>query len=458
MAQYETLAAFSKHGAELLYKDDPLLYQLLEREYHRQADTLTLMASASLADPSVLACEGTSISNVTTEGYPGARFHAGCQLADDIERLAIQRAKAAFQARYANVQPHSGTSANLAVIFGLLRPGATILGMGLDSGGHLTHGARASVTGQYYKGVSYTVDGSGFINYDQVHSLAKEHRPDLIICGASAYPRVLDFKRFRAIADDVKALLLADVSHIAGLIVAGEHPNPIDDAHITTTSTYKQLNGPRGGLILMGKDSDSIAPTGKTTLAQAIDHAIFPFFQGTPSLSVIAAKARALAIVLTPAFKMLASQIVINARVLADYLVAHGYRILTGGSDTHLVLMDVSANGLTGAIAQCALEKCAIIVNKNKIPGDRKRASITSGLRLGTNCATLRGLGENEMLECAELLHRTLTSVTAIGEDDYDLPDSIRRKVQHDVLCLCRRFPIPRYPDDRLISAISVPH
>ncbi len=298
-----TLAEFALQGLELLYEEDQTLYGLLEREYHRQASTLTMIAASSVADPSVLACEGMVVTKVTTEGYPGARFHAGCEFVDQIEQLAIQRAKTAFGARYANVQPHSGSSANEIVMFSLLQPGDTVLGLDLDCGGHLTHGAKASVSGQYFKAVGYGLDPEGFIDYDQVHRLAVEHKPKLIITGASSYPRIIDFKRFREIADQIGAFVLADISHIAGLVVAGEHPSPIDHAHFTTTSTYKQLYGPRGGLILIGKDHDRISPDGERTFAEMIQRAVFPFFQGTPHLSTIAAKARALAFVISPEFK-----------------------------------------------------------------------------------------------------------------------------------------------------------
>lgn len=446
MMNKSVLAEFARRGIELLYRDDPDLYELLEQEYRRQNGVLAMIAASSIADPSVLACEGMATSNVTTEGYPGARFHAGCAVIDEIERLAVERAKAAFGARYANVQPHSGTSANAILTFSLLKPGETIMGLELDSGGHLTHGAKASVSGQYFNAVGYGLDQEGFIDYEQVSRLAHESKPKLIICGASAYPRIIDFKRFRDIADEVGAFLLADISHIAGLVVAGEHPSPINHAHFTTTSTYKQLYGPRGGLILMGRDFEGLAPDGKRTLSEMAQKAVFPYFQGTPSMNVIAAKARALAMATTPEFKSLAQRIVADARVLARCFAEKNYRVLTGGSDNHIVLIDVLAGGVTGVVAERALEECHIIVNKNRIPGDRKPALVTSGMRLGTNSLALRGMGEAEMPLCADLIDRVLSAVKTNGDRDYDLDKSVKDSVQSEVQQLCGCFPIPRYP------------
>lgn len=440
------LAQFAHRGIELLYRDDRGLYDLLEQEYRRQNNTLAMIAASSIADPSVLACESMVTSNVTTEGYPGARFHAGCGIVDEIERLAIERAKIAFSAQYANVQPHSGTSANQIVMFNLLKAGDTILGLDLNSGGHLTHGAKASVSGHYFNAIGYGVNQEGFIDYDQVSNLAQQFKPKLIISGASAYPRTINFKRFREIADEVGAFLLADISHIAGLVVAGEHPSPIDHAHFTTTSTYKQLYGPRGGLILMGKDHETLCRDGKRTLSEMVQRAVFPYFQGTPNLNAIAAKSRALGIVVTPEFKTLAGRIVADARVLAKCFADKGYKVLTGGSDNHIVLINVLANGVTGVIAERALEDCNIIVNKNRIPGDNKSALVTSGMRLGTNSLALRGMCESEMPLCADLIHQVLSSVKVFGERDYELDKDVMESVQSEVQQLCSCFPIPRYP------------
>jgi glycine hydroxymethyltransferase len=448
MATKTVLPEFALRGFRILSEKDPVLYDLLEQEHHRQVNTLMMVAASSGADPSVLACEGTATTNVTTEGYPGARFHAGCEFVDRMERLAIERAKAAFQAEYANVQPHSGSSANEIVTFSLLKPGDTILGLDLDCGGHLTHGSKASISGNYFRSIGYGLDARGFIDYEQVARLAAEYRPKLIICGASSYPRVIDFQRFRAIADDVDAFMLADISHIAGLVVAGEHPSPINHAHFTTTSTYKQLYGPRGGLIMMGRDRDQRAPDGKQTLADMMQKAVFPFFQGTPSLGTIAAKARALANVCTPEFRLLAHRIVTSARRLAQCFMEKDYRVLTGGSDNHLVVIDVLAKGVTGVIAERALEECHIIVNKNKIPGDKHPALITSGMRLGTNSLALRGLTAKEMPRCADLIHEVLASVKVMGKTDYELADTVKKSVRVEVQKLCTEYPIPDYPSE----------
>ncbi len=436
----------AQHGVERLRAEDPDLHDLIEREYFRQSRVLSMVAASSTADPSVLACEGTATMNVTTEGYPGKRFHAGCEVVDEIERLAIERAKTAFGARYANVQPHSGTSANTIVMFSLLQAGDTILGLDLDSGGHLTHGAKASVSGQYFRSFGYGLTEERLLDYDQVRALALEHKPKLIVCGASAYPRTIDFGRFRAIADEVGAYVLADISHIAGLVVAGEHPSPVDHAHFTTTSTYKQLYGPRGGLILIGRDVDTLAPDGKTTLPDLVQKAVFPFLQGTPILSAIAAKARALAMADTPEFRERARRVVADAKALADALLARGYDVLTGGTDNHMVLINVLTNGLTGVVVEKSLEECDIIVNKNKIHGDTKSAFVTSGMRFGTNTLAMRGLGPAEMELCADLVDRVLKGTRPLSDREYELDAGVKAEVRAEVARLCERFPIPHYP------------
>jgi glycine hydroxymethyltransferase len=452
----DILAELALRGLELLCEEDPSLCDLLVREYDRQAGSLVMVAAASVADPSVLFCEGMPTTNVTTEGYPGARFHAGCEIVDKIERLAIDRAKAAFGARYANVQPHSGSSANELVMFSLLRPGDKVMGLELACGGHLTHGSPASISGQYFTAIGYGLDSEGFIDYEQVRRLAREFRPRLIICGASSYPRIVEFQRFREIADEVNAFLLADISHIAGLVAAGEHPSPIDHAHFTTTSTYKQLCGPRGGLVLIGKDHDLPGPDGKRTLADIIQRAVFPFFQGTPNLSAIAAKARALAAVTSPRFRAVARRIVAGARLLADFFQERGYRVLTRGTDNHMVLIDVTSQGMTGRIAERALEECRIIVNKNVIPGDRLPARITSGMRLGTNSLALRGMTARDMVQCAELIHQVLGALEVRGSDDYHLPAAVAASVRSAVERLSREFPLPHYPASQPEHAANV--
>jgi glycine hydroxymethyltransferase len=435
------------HGWSRLERVDPLLHGLLEREHQRQLETLALVAACSVAPPAVLACQSHVISNVTVEGYPGARLHAGAEFADEVERLAVERAQAAFGARYANVQPHSGTSANEIVLFSLLRPGDCILGMDLDSGGHLTHGSRASISGRAFRAVGYGVGPHGLIDYAEVRRLALASRPRLIVCGASAYPRKLDFARFREIADEVGAYLLADISHIAGLVAAGEHPTPIDHAHVTTTSTYKQLWGPRGGLILMGRDFDRTTADGKTTLAAAIQKGVFPLFQGTPSLNQVAAKAHALALVRTSEFREWAVRVTTGARRLAHELVRRGYPVLTGGSDNHLLLLDVGARGLTGAAVEKSLEECNVLVNRNRIPGDTRAPQVASGIRLGTNVTALRGLGADQMADCADLIDSVLSALGPGAEDPPALPPAVRQTAREKVAELCERFPLRCYAE-----------
>jgi len=442
-----TLTGLTTRGMKLMEGGDRQLHDLLNAEQERQFHALALVASSSYADPSTLAATSTVLGNITTEGYPRARFHAGCQVVDLIEELAIDRAKRAFGACYANVQPHSGSSANLLLLFGLLEPGDTILGLGLPQGGHLTHGAAANVVGKYFHPVHYGVGVDGRIDYDQVRHLALTQRPKVIIAGASSYPRIIEFYTFRQIADEVNALLLADISHIAGLVVAGQHPSPIDSAHFTTTSTYKQLCGPRGGMILIGRDAESRTPDGRMSLAQLTQKLTFPFFQGTPNLSAIAAKAAALQRVMTGGFKSLATSIVVNARALASALELHGYRIVTGGTDNHMVVIDLSAQGLSGFVAEKMLDLCGITVNRNVVPDDRRPVSIASGLRLGTNCVTQRGMGVNEMHRCADLVHRVLSCGTALNDLDYFLAPMVVDGVRQQVEELCAAFPIPGYID-----------
>ncbi len=440
------LSAFAYQGIELLSQEDPDLYALLEAEYYRQANTLTMVASCSIADPSVYLCEGMVSSNVTAEGYPGKRFHAGCKIIDGIEQLAIDRAKEAFHAQYANVQPHSATTANEIVMASILKPGDTILGMELQYGGHLTHGAKVSLSGQYYHAIGYGLDEQGFIDYEQVAALAYTFKPKLIICGATAYPRFIDFQRFRSIADEVGAFVLADISHTAGLVIAGLHPSPIDHAHFTTTCTHKQLFGPRGGLILMGRDYTCLAPDGKRTLAELMQRGVFPLFQGAPILNAIAAKARTLSRVLTPEFTTVAKRIVDDANSLARCFIEQDFKVVSRGTDNHIVLLDLTTRGISGIIAERVLEECNIIVNKNRIPGDTKSAQITSGIRLGTNSLALRSMGASEMRVCAELITHVLAATHVFNEQEYCLDPAIKEAVQAEVKRLCQSFPIPRYP------------
>lgn len=436
-------------GSRALERDDPMLASLLEGELRHQRGTLAMVASSSVADPSVLAAGAAVLSNVTAEGYPGRRYHPGAGCFDEVESLAEQRARSVFAARFANVQPHSCSIANLSVLMELLPPGGRVLGLHLDAGGHLTHGASASVTGSFFDAAHYGVDSSGYLDYSGLARAARIHRPNAIIAGASAYPRQLDFARFRAIADEVGAYLIADISHIAGLVAAGAHPSPIDHAHVTTTSTYKQLGGPRGGLILCGRDADTLGPDGRTRLAAQLRRAVFPRSQGTPSPAAIAAKARALALVGTDRFTRTARRIVVNARELAAALTARGHQLLTGGTDNHMVVLDLRATGISGLIAERALEDCGILANRNRIPGDTRPAAVASGLRLGTNIAAQRGMGQREMCHCADLISAVLAGITPTSDTGYELGEQTRTAVRKEIARLCAQFPLPGYAPGR---------
>ncbi|GLU50149.1 serine hydroxymethyltransferase [Nocardiopsis ansamitocini] len=440
------LGDFVLSAVELLAGDDPELHDALCGEHERQESALSLVASSSVTDPSVLACLSSAAMNVTAEGYPGARYHAGCEQADVIERLAVDRAKEVFGAQYVNTQSHSATTANYTVLSSLLRPGDTIMGMRLDQGGHLTHGSRAAYSGTYFQAIGYGLDADGLIDYDEAAALAAFHRPKLIICGATAYPRNVDWARFRRIADQVGALLMADISHTAGLVAAGLNTSPIDHAHVTTTCTHKQLAGPRGGLIMCGKDAGT--PFGDTgrTLAEQLARALFPYFQGAPILPMIAAKARALGLARTAAYRRTMRRTVDNSRALADELTALGYTVVSGGSDNHIVLLDLTGNALSGLVAEKALESVGIIVNKNRVPGDRRSASTCSGIRIGTNSVAQRGFGAAEMRHCAELIHQVLEAVRPNGDRAYALDDFAADFVRAEVRKLMSGFPLPRYP------------
>jgi glycine hydroxymethyltransferase len=443
--QNPMLDSFLLGGLQRISEDDPLLFDMFCREYQRQMETLTLVASCSMIDPSVLVCEAMPAANVTAEGYPGRRFHAGCNVIDEIESLAIQRACHAFGARYANVQAHSASSANLAVICSLLKPGQRIMGMRLDAGGHLSHGSPMSLAGRYFEVASYGLNLEGLVDYDEVAALAREFRPHLLICGATAYSRTLDFARFRAIADEVGAYLLADITHVAGLVAAGVYPNPVNHAHVTTTCTHKQLFGPRGGLILLGKDASSQVGEEKKKLAEVIQSAIFPLTQGAPVPNNIAAKARALGRIQQPQFRRIARNIVDDARALAGSFQERGYHVVSGGTDTHIVLLNLSSKGLSGIVAQNALEEAGIVVNKNKVPGDRRNATVAGGIRLGTNTVSMRGLGPEEMAHCVKLIDRVLQSTTMISDTCHSLDAVTRSEVTKAVRDLCASFPPPGY-------------
>jgi len=439
--------AFAQRGVELLRRDDPELYRLIQGEYERQASSLAMVASCSTAHPSVLACEGTFTSNVTAEGYPGHRHHAGCEYVDQFEQLAIDRAKQVFGARFANVQPHSASTANQIVTTCILEPGETLLGLQLDSGGHLSHGSKVNISGRFYDAVGYGLDERGFIDYAAVRRLAREHRPKLIICGTTSYPRVVEWQRFRDVADEVGAYLLADITHIAGLVIAGEHPTPIDIAHFTTTCTHKQLYGPRGGLILMGKDHDAPSPKGTTTLSALTQKRLFPFTQGAPLVNTIVAKARVLGRCGTPEFKAQMHRVRTLASALAASLVGQGARVMSGGTDNHIVVVDVlTTYGVTGIAAEKALEECNLIVNKNRIPGDQKPVSVSSGIRIGTNSLTVRDVEPADMPWCADLIGRILRAVEMRGETEYRLDPGARDGFRREVLAFCAAHPFRDYP------------
>ncbi len=407
-----------------LREADPEIYEVIQKEERRQHDKIELIASENVVSRAVLEAQGSVLTNKYAEGLPGKRYYGGCEYVDMIETLAIERVKKLFGVDFANVQPHSGASANIAVFTALLQPGDTILGMRLDQGGHLTHGSPVNFSGKFYNIAFYGVDKeTGRIDYDELARIAREIKPKLITSGASAYPRIIDFARMRAIADEVGALLMADIAHIAGLVATGEHPSPVGHAHIVTTTTHKTLRGPRGGLIMTNDEG----------LAKLIDSAVFPGTQGGPLMHVIAAKAVAFKEALEPSFKTYQQQIRKNAQAFAAALTNQGFVLFSGGTDNHLMLIDLRPQQLTGKKAQTELDEVNITTNKNAIPYDTEKPWITSGLRLGTPAATTRGFAEAEFEQVGELIHRTLTNT-----GDAAVYDSVRRDVQ----ALCDRFPI----------------
>ena len=387
-------------------KVDPEIARLLQAEYERQNSHLELIASENWVSKAVMAAMGSVLTNKYAEGYPGKRFYGGCACVDEVEALAIERAKKLFGCEYANVQPHSGAQANMAVQFAMLEPGDTIMGMNLDHGGHLTHGSPANLSGKYFHVVPYGVNDNGVIDYDEVLRIAKEAKPKLIIAGASAYARTIDFKRFREIADEVGAYLMVDMAHIAGLVATGQHPSPIPYAHVVTTTTHKTLRGPRGGLILSSEENAKKFNFNK---------GIFPGTQGGPLMHVIAAKAVCFQEALQPEFQEYGKQIVLNARALADGLMKRGMDLVSGGTDNHLMLMDLRRTPLSGKEAQNLLDEVNITANKNTIPNDPRSAFVTSGVRLGSPAVTTRGLKEADM----DVIAEAITSVLLRDEKDH---------------------------------------
>lgn len=429
-----------------LRQQDGQIYDLITREYERLQNSIQLIAAENQCSRAVLAALGSVVQNKTTEGFPGARFHGGCEFVDDIEILAADRAKQTFGAQYANVQPHSGTGANQIVLTALLEKGDRILSLRLDQGGHVSHGARVSFGGKFFEVENYYVNPETFtLDYDAIREQAIAFRPKLIVCGASAYSRVIDFKEFRRIADQVGAYLMADISHIAGLVIAGAHPSPIDEAHFTTTSTYKP-GGPRGGLILMGRDYDTaMEVSGKQRpLWEHIQKMTFPGFQGTPYLNNIAAKAVFFKETLSEEYHNRQFKIVENAKKLADDLMSLGYDVLTGGTDNHMVLVNVAniREGITGVIAQKSLEDCGIIVNMNRLPYDTKSMAVASGVRLGTPIVTKNGMGPEQMKSISELINAVLKGVMVVTNTEYRIDESLRNEIRSKVRQLCDRFPM----------------
>jgi len=429
-----------------LKEQDKQIYELIKKEYERLQNNLQLVAAENRCSRAVLAALGSVIQNKTVYGFPGARYHGGSEVVDNVERLAVDRAKEAFGAQYANVQPHSGTSANQIILTAMLGRGDKILSLGLGQGGHLSHGASVSFSGKFFDTENYYVDKETFLlDYEAIGRCARECRPRLIICGASAYSRTIDFKRFREIADSVGAYLLADISHIAGLVMAGVHPSCVDYAHFTTTSTYKP-GGPRGGLILMGKDYDRKVKVGDKDIAlwEHIERATFPGVQGTPYLNNIAAKAVFLKETLSDEYRDRQCRVIANAKKLAEGLLGLGFDVLTSGTDNHMVLVNVGSlrQGLTGLTAQKCLEQCGITVDKNRLPYDNNDASITSGIRLGTPIVTRNGMGPEEMDRISVLIDAVLKSVNIISSNQYELKKSFRDNIAGKVKQLCCRFPM----------------
>ncbi|MFA6654312.1 MAG: serine hydroxymethyltransferase, partial [Bacillota bacterium] len=401
---------------------DPDIKKVLIDEENRQMNVVELIASENLVSKAVLEAAGSVLTNKYAEGYPGKRYYGGCEYVDIAENLARDRAKDIFGAEHANVQPHSGAQANTAVYFAVLKPGDTVLGMNLAHGGHLTHGSPVNISGQYYNFVAYGVDPeTETIDYDQVRSIALEHKPKLIVAGASAYPRIIDFEKFRAIADEAGSLLMVDMAHIAGLVAAGLHPSPVPYAQFVTTTTHKTLRGPRGGMILCTQE-----------WAAAIDKAVFPGIQGGPLMHIIAAKAVAFKEAMEPSFKDYQTQVVKNAKALAEGLKKRGFRLVSGGTDNHLILVDLTPKGVTGKQAEQSLDKVGITVNKNAIPFDKRKPTITSGIRIGTPAVTTRGMKEPEMELIASLIDRT------ISERENE---EVLNEIAQEVLDLTSKFP-----------------
>ncbi len=423
------LAFFVDH----LTVTDMAVARAIAREVGREQNGIELIASENVVSTAVLEAMGSVMTNKYAEGYPGRRYYGGCEYVDEVEALAIERAKALFDCAFANVQPHSGAQANQGAMLALVKPGETILGMSLAAGGHLTHGAPPNLSGKWFNAVQYGVRREDArIDLDEVASLAREHKPRLIIAGGSAYPRIIDFAAFRDIAEEVGASLMVDMAHFAGLVAAGVHPSPLPHADVVTTTTHKTLRGPRGGMILCA-DAE---------IGKKINSAVFPGLQGGPLMHIIAAKSVAFGEALTPGFKTYSQNVVDNARTLAEVLKARGLDIVSGGTDTHLMLVDLRPKALTGKVAERSLENAAITCNKNGVPFDPEKPTITSGIRLGSPAATTRGFGRDEFIAVGEMIGDVLDGLAANGEDGNA---AVEAEIREKVLALCRRFPI--YPE-----------
>lgn len=429
MNMVATAAAGEAIWSADIERDDKAVFDAINAEFGRQQNEIELIASENIASPAVIRAMGSVLTNKYAEGYPGRRYYGGCEHVDVVETLAIERACKLFDCSFANVQPHSGAQANQAVFQALLKPGDTFMGMSLAAGGHLTHGAPPNQSGKWFDAVQYGVRREDArIDFDEVERLAKEHRPKLIIAGGSAYPRFIDFARFRAIADEVGALFMVDMAHFAGLVAGGVHPNPLDHAHVATTTTHKTLRGPRGGMILT-RDDD---------LGKKINSAVFPGLQGGPLMHVIAAKAVAFGEALRPEFKAYSQQVVDNAQALAASLMDRGFDIVSGGTDTHLMLVDLRSKGVTGRDAERTLENAHMTCNKNGVPFDPEKPMVTSGVRLGTPAATTRGFGTDEFRQVGALIADVLEGYAASNGDN----GAAETKARESVLELCARHPI----------------
>ena len=409
-----------------LRETDPVVAKAIGAEYTRQNDGIELIASENIVSRAVLEAQGSVLTNKYAEGYPGARYYCGCEHVDTIEALGVARAKQLFNCVYANLQPHCGASANQAAFLALLKPGESFLGQSLDEGGHLTHGSPVNLSGKWFQAYGYGLDANGYIDYDQAATMAQEHKPKLLLAGASAYPRTIDFARLREIADQVGAWFMVDMAHIAGLVAAGAHPSPLPHAHVVTTTTHKTLRGARGGMILSNDES----------VTKKLASAVFPGLQGGPLEHAIAGKTVALGEALRPGFKEYIGQVVENARVLGETLLEGGLHLVSGGTDNHLLLVDLRPMGLTGRIASDALERAAITCNKNAVPQDPEKPQVTSGIRLGTPAATTRGFGSQEFSQIGKWILRVLA---AQGKDNAEAEESA---VREEVVALCQRYPL----------------